>query len=239
MEHTTKEPWIFLSAVLIRVSLKKSVFLLDNFFLYQKEIQIQRIFSNGGIKCNLWSLVFILTMVFTCVSAVWGQDIEWIRQFGYRGSVSDRAEAVDVDPYGNVYVAGYTEGELPGQTSAGYDDAFVRKYDTEGNEIWTQQFGTGSYAYAYDIIADSSGVYVAGYIVGALPGQTQVSTIDAFVRKYDLNGNEIWTQQFGTGSHDRAYGITADSSRVYFDSDREEFCRCRNMLSFTPINLQV
>ena len=31
---------------------------------------------------------------------------------------------------------------LPGQTSAGGRDTYLRKYDANGNEFWTRQFGT-------------------------------------------------------------------------------------------------
>ena len=64
----------------------------------------------------------------------------WTRQFGTSGY--DFARAVAVDPEGNVYVAGRTEGALPGQVSSGDFDAFVRKYDRDGDEVWTRQFGT-------------------------------------------------------------------------------------------------
>ena len=57
------------------------------------------------------------------------QTPEWTRQFGSAGH--DRATAVAVDASG-VYVAGATEGALPGQTSAGSIDAFLRKYDRAG-----------------------------------------------------------------------------------------------------------
>ena len=54
----------------------------------------------------------------------------------------DEAFAVGVDTGGGVYVAGTTDGALPGQQSAGFADAFLRRYDLAGNEIWTRQFGT-------------------------------------------------------------------------------------------------
>ena len=49
---------------------------------------------------------------------------------------------VSVDDGGNVYLAGWTYGALPGQTHAGVRDVFVRKYDGSGTELWTRQFGT-------------------------------------------------------------------------------------------------
>lgn len=66
-------------------------------------------------------------------------QIEWVRQFGL--TTQDWLRAVAVGASG-VYVAGWTEGTLPGQVSAGGRDAFVCKYDTNGKEDWTRQFGT-------------------------------------------------------------------------------------------------
>ena len=49
----------------------------------------------------------------------------------------------------------------------------------------------------------ATGLYVAGFVTGLLPGQTGggggAADVDAFVRKYDFNGNELWTRQFGIG----------------------------------------
>ena len=44
---------------------------------------------------------------------------------------------------------------------------------------------------------------------GALPGQTHLGTFDAIVRKYDVNGNEAWTRQFGTATDDQALAVSA------------------------------
>ena len=142
-------------------------------------------------------------------------DIEWIRQFGSVDPAieTDFAQAADVD--GDVYVVGRTGGSLEGQTSAGSTDAFVQKYDSSGTKLWTRQFGTSASDEASSISVDSSGVYVVGRVSLALPGQTRVGFIDAFVRKYDLSGNELWTRQFGTSGFDEATSITVDASGVY------------------------
>ena len=64
--------------------------------------------------------------------AAWSQQIEWIRQFG--SANFDQALGVALGDSG-VYVAGQTEGALPGQTRTGSFDAFVRKYDAAGNAL--------------------------------------------------------------------------------------------------------
>src|SRR5262249_45987744 len=76
-------------------------------------------------------------------------------------------------------------GIFPGQTSADQADAFVRKYDASGNELWTRQFGTAGIDVAHAVAADATGVYVAGVTDGAFTGQTNVGSRDAFVVKLD------------------------------------------------------
>ena len=85
----------------------------------------------------------VLFMTSSTASADAPPPIEWIRQFGAVGPASDVAHAVDAN--GNVYVVGSTSGTPSGQSSAGSCDAFVRKYDSAGTELWTRQFGTSSF----------------------------------------------------------------------------------------------
>jgi hypothetical protein len=136
----------------------------------------------------------------------------WSRQFG--ASRSDTAGGVAADA-GGIYVAGSVKSALPGQAHAGGLDAFVRKYDAEGREIWTRQFGTGGTDTAYAIAAVDGAIYVSGSTEGTLPGQSNAGDLDAFVRKYDADGNEIWTRQFGTDSADSAMAASAHSGVVY------------------------
>ena len=141
----------------------------------------------------------------------------WTRQFGTAGV--DGAQTLAVDGAGNAYVAGLTLAALPGQAIAGRIDAFVRKYDPNGAELWTRQFGTAREDAILGIAVDLGGVaYVAGVAGAALPGQTSAADdeADAFVRKYDPNGAELWTRQFGTADIDFAYDVTIDGSgQVY------------------------
>jgi len=138
-------------------------------------------------------------------------NAQWTRQFG--PGIHTRGAAVDNT---GVYVVGNLDGgALPGQTSSGGYDGFVKKYDVAGNPQWAHQFGSGLSDIAYAATADGTGVYVAGCTYRALPGQTNLGGQDAYVRKYDASGNEIWTRQFGTNSDDQAYAVTVDPSGLY------------------------
>jgi len=136
----------------------------------------------------------------------------WIRQFGSATGISANAVVVQSN---NVYVVGWTSGTLPGQIGRGGGDAYVRTYDNNGNELWTRQFGTASFDAATDIALDSTGVYVVGATGGMLTNQVNAGGFDAFVRKYDRDGTEQWTRQFGTSQNDFAHGIAVDSTGVY------------------------
>jgi hypothetical protein len=135
----------------------------------------------------------------------------WTRQFGSTGSC--RAFGVAVDGSGNIIVVGRTEGALPGQTNLGTYDVFVRKYGRDGAELWTRQFGTTWPDLATAVAVDASGdILVAGTTEGALPGQTQVGSGEAFVRKYNPDGAELWTRQFGTALSDEALAVATDAA---------------------------
>jgi hypothetical protein len=136
----------------------------------------------------------------------------WTRQFGT--SAEDVGIAISVGARG-VYVAGRTAGTFPGQTSAGWGDAFVRKYDSAGTAVWTRQFGTSADDSAQAISVDATGVYMAGTTTGTFPGQTSAGSLDVFVRKYDFAGTAVWTRQFGTSAGDYAEAISVDATGVY------------------------
>ncbi len=133
----------------------------------------------------------------------------WTRQFG--SSNADGAYVVATDSDGNVFVGGYTYGDLEG-VSAGGIDAFVRKYSSSGAIVWTRQFGSGLDEEVRGLATDSVGnVYVAGSSVGVLNGASSGGS-DAFVRKYKANGDLDWTHQFGTSADDGGRGVAVDSA---------------------------
>ena len=139
-----------------------------------------------------------------------GSEI-WTRQFGTAGLTF--AFGVAADGSGNVYVGGQTSATLPGQTSVGGSDGFVRKYDASGNVLWTRQFGTTADDEVRGLAADSTGnAYVAGTAGGTLTGQISAAGDDAFIRKYDGDGNEVWTRQFGSESDDDALSVAVDGT---------------------------
>ena len=146
------------------------------------------------VRCRAWcvgAFVIVATLGLSADGILPG-DIEWLRVSQTIGAAVTNANAVAVDADGNVYTAGMVSGAFPGQQAPAISAAFVRKDSTDGVEVWTRQFDTGVLPgdQALGISVDASGVYVAGVVSAALPGQV-AHLLDAFVRKYDFAGHEL------------------------------------------------
>ena len=122
---------------------------------------------------------------------------------------------VTSDGSGNAFIGGYTTGSLNVNNFGGYD-AYIAKYDTAGNALWTRQFGTTSQDEAFGVSYDGIGsVYIAGATQAALVGQN-AGGFDSFVSKYSAAGNLQWTKQLGTTGDDFARSVAADrNGNVY------------------------
>lgn len=137
----------------------------------------------------------------------------WTRQFGTPGIDAGRDVALAAG--GGIVVVGETGGALPAQTWYGGSDIFVRRYDAHGRERWTRQFGTPGNEIAWGVDVDGQAVYVAGDVAGPLPEQMFAGgPLDAFIRRYKGNGEELWTRQFGTAGFDRAIRVAAHGDLV-------------------------
>lgn len=141
-------------------------------------------------------------------------DIAWTRQFGTSGTDFARAVAIDEDD--GVVVAGYTSGVLAGSFNSGADDAYVRKFDSEGETLWTRQFGTVATDLVQSVAVSPSGLIVlAGNTGGSLSGASNGS-MDMFIRTYHPNGDHDKTVQFGSSAYDSLNGVATDPSGNIF-----------------------
>jgi hypothetical protein len=132
------------------------------------------------------------------------------RQFGTLGQ--DLTRVITTDDQDNIYIGGLVTGNLPSQVDNGSGDSFIRKYDSTGAELWTRQFGTNGLDQMYDILVVNGSIYVAGIVGTTLSGQVSSGGSDAFIRKYDSSGTELWTRQFGTLATDIVYKLAQDNA---------------------------
>jgi hypothetical protein len=117
----------------------------------------------------------------------------------------------DVDTEGNLYVGGSTNGSLA-ESNAGGKDAWLSKYDGDGNREWTKQFGTSEEEIVWDVTVDESSIYVTGNTRGELDNNANQGEVDLFLAKYDSDGNREWTKQFGTLTLEDISSVTTDNT---------------------------
>jgi hypothetical protein len=137
------------------------------------------------------------------------QDLppDWVRQFGT--SNAEQCFGAAADTLGNVYVSGFTTGSL-GAPLDGAGDTFLRKFNSSGSTVWTQQFGTAASEISTGVSTDLLGnAYITGWTRGDLGG-VNAGMDDAFLIKYDPLGNRLWTRQIGTSGVDQSNGVSAD-----------------------------
>ena len=132
----------------------------------------------------------------------------WTKLLGTSGYEIAHALTTGLD--GSIYVSGYTTAALDGQAySGGGSDAFLTKYSADGTKAWTKLLGTSSTDQANALTTGLDGsIYVSGYTSGALDGQTNSGSYDAFLTKYSADGTKAWTKLLGTSSTDQAKALT-------------------------------
>ncbi|PYR46555.1 MAG: hypothetical protein DMF89_21485 [Acidobacteria bacterium] len=146
----------------------------------------------------------------------------WVRMFVTTTGSQAIPTAVTTDIDGAVLIAGwftYTVDFGTGPlTSAGGPDVFVAKYSPTGTPLWAKRFGSTSADKALALDIDVNGaIYVTGLFAGSVDfgsGAPLVSagSSDAFVAKYDTNGNGIWAKRFGGTLVDAAASIAIDGT---------------------------
>ena len=121
----------------------------------------------------------------------------WIKQFGTTGDDAPFYHGIEVDSNDNIFLTGYTDGNLGGVNAGSYD-VWVSKFDSNGNQVWIQQFGTPDYDTATTVSADSYGnLFVAGITEGSLGG-INAGSYDSWVVKLDADEGTI---QYFTGNN--------------------------------------
>jgi uncharacterized delta-60 repeat protein len=138
---------------------------------------------------------------------------QWVKQLEGSSKSFDNAQGLAVDSSDNIYVAGFTNGGLDGNTSSGKHDILLVKYNSGGSKQWLQQFGSSNNDMGLEVNVDSKGnIYVTGKTEGGLDGNTNSGKNDIFLVKYNSSGTKQWTQQLGTPTFEEGNGVAVDSS---------------------------
>lgn len=179
----------------------------------------------GGQSSQVWGDAFVTKYNSSGVRL-------WSTYYG--GNESDFGSMLNVDATGNVYLVGATlstntmaiatplahQTNYGGGTNTG--DAFIVKFDSNGLRLWGTYYGGSSDDYADGATLDNLGnLYLTG--VTSSTATNVISTLgsfqqtyggggnDAFLAKFDSNGNRIWATYIGGTGIDNGLGCNFDS----------------------------
>lgn len=158
-------------------------------------------------KIYLFPFFLLLTGIMHC------QTVEWVRQTG--GADMDLSSAIKYDSQGNVFVVGSFRGTVsfdPNSnaydfTATQYGDAYLQKYDAQGNFLWAQVYASPEQdEFPKMVIDNEDNIYFTNRFQGSIdldpgPGTdihttTNTGYSNSYIVKLDNDGQYIWGHSF-------------------------------------------
>jgi hypothetical protein len=133
------------------------------------------------------------------------QSENWISQFGT--PTGDSGTVVAGDGLGGAFVAMNSGAPIFGPTSF-----ILARHDGAGQQTWIQTLGTPGRDDVLGAAADGAGgLLVGGSTTGSLGGPL-VGSSDAWIGRFDANGNEVWLTQLGSAGFDVCWAVVGDGT---------------------------
>lgn len=121
----------------------------------------------------------------------------------------------DISVAGNVVASsGTVAGSLPGKTSGGGEDAFIRATDGELGALWTIQAG-GSGADRGTAVATDGELVVAGGTTAGGIGTPALGGQDGWVMLVESDGDVLWTELLGGPGWDGVADVAIVGDEIY------------------------
>lgn len=152
----------------------------------------------------------------------------WAKNFG---GIGGEIASCEVDPKGNVYLGGITFSKtivIPNDslTNKGETNAFISKFDKNGNFIWAKiaggNNGDGPATATREFYVDEQGNALctgSNWSDFEFAGKTiknVAKSEDIFLLKYDKNGKELWAVDYGGAGRNAGRGVTTDKNGNIF-----------------------
>lgn len=141
---------------------------------------------------------------------------------GVSGNITPASTGISTDNNGNSYIIGIFStssidfgGVSLTNSTTGYPDYFLVKYDASGNALWAKGTDNVFGIWGRGISMDTAG-YI--YVTGSMDGDTEFDSIlltwpgRCFIVKYDTSGNALWAKNFGDHYGDRSHAISTDNN---------------------------
>lgn len=172
------------------------------------------------MSTSIYRILFFTALaagIFFTGHSLQAQSFVWAK--GEGGIGNDAANAMAVDEDGNTYIAGNLAGSANFSGTvvqgAGLYDIVLVKYDPQGNLLWVKTAGGDENEQANALRYKDGYLYMSGYFTDTcfFPGVFLKSRgeADAYVAKYDKNGNFIWARAGGGTNYDNATTLDIDN----------------------------
>jgi len=190
---------------------------------------------------------FILTALITACCLLptansFSQDYPFYWVKGIGGTQVDMGNDIQVDPSGNIFIAGIfkttvdmdpsVEGEVlfTAVTDNNSNNGFILKLDNDGNFLWAKHL-VGVCTPTSMKLDDDGDIYIAGRMQGTVdfdPSDqvmelTAIAVGDAFMAKYNAQGELIWAVNFGGEFQDVVNSFVLDDEGNIFMSGNFSF----------------
>lgn len=151
-----------------------------------------------------------------------GEYVEtWTTRTGTAGNDVVRWAGIN-SASGFVVLAGETDGEWPGQTSAGGVDSFLQRIDSmaDGNNFnpelaWTRQAGSSANDQVAGGGADGISPLLFGSAQGAVNGESSLGGEDAYFYATASGEGSLTVYQRGTGANEHIAGGVVEGSTLW------------------------
>ena len=208
-------------------------------------------------------LFLILIIITATFSQIYSANLDYTRlwgtYYGNAGEETSRSKAITSDSENNIIIVGGTKSgnyndfiASPGayQTDLnGARDVFIVKYNQNGERLWSTFFGGNQWDFARDVCTDGKdNIYITGFtgsttVIGSDNSfqPTLGGGDDAFIAKFDKNGNRIWSTYLGGSVNEHVHAIDYIGNGKIITCGRTvsedfppnpgdtsvNFCRCR------------
>jgi hypothetical protein len=150
---------------------------------------------------------------------------QWATYYG--GLSSDLFYSIKTDSYNNIICGGYTYSDEGIATTgafqtmrAGDADAFLVKFDPDGQVIWGTYYGGIGSELLFALTTDNNDdIYFTGNThseQGIATSNTHQPVLaglsDCYIVKFDKNGNRLWGTYYGGDGREAARSIDVDNS---------------------------
>ncbi|MCX6273909.1 MAG: SBBP repeat-containing protein [Bacteroidetes bacterium] len=147
--------------------------------------------------------------------------LKWLKSAG--GSDGDAGHGIGMDANRNIYTSGefettchWTASDSATVGGNGINNIYITKYDNNGNLIWLRNAVSNGDSRGRALVTDTAG---NSYFTGSFSRNCAFGSInltyfgsgDAFLAKYDKNGNAIWAKKAGGTSDDKGKGVALDN----------------------------